>query len=122
VPLGRADKPVGARPVWAVGHHCNKDPVCGCLIEEQMSYSECQIGPAVSYCVVQVAEALRRRPVGNTEYVELPACGHVPMDEYPDQFVQILRPFVEKALFGGEANPQMVRGNGAHECKPANQS
>lgn len=33
-----------------------------------------------------------------TEYVEFPACGHIPMDEYPEEFVTALRPFVEKVL------------------------
>lgn len=33
-----------------------------------------------------------------TEYVEFSECGHIPMDEYPEEFVAALRPFVERVL------------------------
>jgi hypothetical protein len=31
-------------------------------------------------------------------YVELPRCGHIPMDEDPERFLSIVQPFLEKVL------------------------
>ena len=47
---------------------------------------------------VQVAEALKKRPGAVTEYVEFEGCGHVPMDERPQEFVAAVTPFVDKIL------------------------
>ena len=38
------------------------------------------------------------RPQSLTEYVEFKDCGHVPMDERPDEFRAVVIPFIDKIL------------------------
>ena len=50
-------------------------------------------------------KALESRQGVATEYVEFEGCGHVPMDERPEQFNAAVLPFVNRVL---------AQGNGQH--------
>lgn len=57
---------------------------------------------------VQVSEVLKRRPNAITEYIELESCGHVPMDEMPEQFMAAVTPFMQQVASqrpAGRAGP-----------------
>lgn len=57
-----------------------------------------------------------------TEYVEVADCGHIPMDEYPQEFVAALLPFVEKVLGrmspGSSSDPGSGNGEGSSLSHP----
>ena len=44
---------------------------------------------------MQVYEIFRQRQGVKTEYVEIPACGHSPPDEFPDKFIAAIVPFIQ---------------------------
>jgi pimeloyl-ACP methyl ester carboxylesterase len=46
----------------------------------------------------KVVDILQQRQTGSTQYVELAGCGHVPMDEQPQECLEALLPFVESVL------------------------
>ena len=52
---------------------------------------------------MQVTEALRKRPDSITQYVEFKGCGHVPMDERPEEFTAVVTPFVSEVISGHSA-------------------
>ena len=55
---------------------------------------------------------LQDRADAVTEYVEFKDCGHIPMDEYPQEFVSALRPFVERVLMQPSNGSSSINGNG----------
>lgn len=47
--------------------------------------------------VLKALERLQQRPAGAaTSYVELPRCGHIPMEEYPREFVDSCASFLHE--------------------------
>ncbi len=56
-----------------------------------------------------MTELLRARPHGSTRYEELPACGHVPMQEQPEAFCAAVAPFLREVLGGASAAAAPVR-------------
>lgn len=47
---------------------------------------------------LQIVKVLEKRQGVATEYVEFEGCGHVPMDERPEQFNAAVSPFVSSIL------------------------
>ena len=71
-------------------------------------------GP-IATCL-QIVARLQDRADAVTEYVEFKDCGHIPMDEYPQEFVSALRPFVEKVLMQPSNGSSSNNGNGFDEA------
>lgn len=55
---------------------------------------------------VQVADLLRRRDQGSTDWAEFEDCGHVPMDEYPKKFNDTIVPFIADTVSQLTRRPQ----------------
>ncbi|KAK9821989.1 hypothetical protein WJX81_003986 [Elliptochloris bilobata] len=53
----------------------------------------------------KVTGLLQARPQGSTGYVELEACGHVPMQEQPDAFAAAVAPFIGEVVGAAAASP-----------------
>ena len=59
--------------------------------------------------VMQVADLLRKRAEGSTDWEEFEDCGHVPMDEYPAKFNQTIVPFIAKTFSQASQLPSLDR-------------
>ena len=59
----------------------------------------------------------QRGNVSDAQYVEL-ACGHVPMDEQPQEFLQALKPFLEDVLVRGSTQQPQSVGSGPSDVPP----
>ncbi|KAK9829636.1 hypothetical protein WJX72_006997 [[Myrmecia] bisecta] len=57
----------------------------------------------------KVAEILEQRPVGSTLYIEYAACGHIPMDEYPERFNADVIAFLRSEAFRQPPDTQAMR-------------
>ncbi len=55
---------------------------------------------------VQVADLLQAHGQCKTEYVEYESCGHVPMDEVPDKFLDDLQRFVTDVSSKKQPTPE----------------
>jgi hypothetical protein len=64
--------------------------------------------------MVQVKKMLDARPRGSTDLIRYPQCGHVPMDECPEQFNADVIAFVER-LHSSSMNPGAVQASAPHE-------
>ncbi len=74
----------------------------GCQVEFQSRK------PAATISVLmQVADLLRRRDQGSTDWEEFEDCGHVPMDEYPAKFNETIIPFIAKTFSEASRPPQL---------------
>lgn len=47
---------------------------------------------------LQIVAQLRQREQALTQYAEFQSCGHIPMEEYPDKFVGVVREFLAAAF------------------------
>ena len=72
---------------------------------------------------MQVYEIFRQRQGVKTEYVEIPACGHSPPDEFPDKFIDAIVPFLEglRPQDAGRADVGAITEDTADAVLPAMQ-
>ena len=69
---------------------------CSQLVHWQACWCETEL---------QVANLLQEQGQCSAEYVEYPACGHVPMDERPNEFLQDLQRFVTEVTKKQQPTP-----------------
>ena len=59
---------------------------------------------------------MRQRPNAITEYIEFQACGHVPMDEKPDEFVAAVTPFIDRMAASQASSKAASSADGIQEA------
>ena len=77
-----------------------------CSLHHSMYLMLCLTCFAQVLCTLQVAELLQENDQCSTDYVEYKACGHVPMDERPQEVLKDLQRFVTEVSHKRQPTPE----------------